>query len=438
MKNKIILIFISLLSFVLKSQNIYTIAGSGLQGNGGDGGPAISAALDMPYGIALDALGNIYVSDAQCSCVRKIDAAGIINTIAGTPGFSGYSGDGGQATSAQLGAPMGILINASGNIYIADNGIIRKIDNTGVITTIAGAGTSTVDGVLASSSQLNSVCSLAIDGSGNIYLNDGSRIRKINTSGIINTVAGNGTFGYSGDGGLATSAQLYGPTAITLDGSGNLYIADGNKNCIRKVNTSGIISTIAGTGIGGYSGDGGPAISAQLGNPKGIAVDNFGNIYVSDNDRLIRKVNASGIISTFSGTIVVAGYSGSGIPAYGAGLNFPMQMTTDALGNLYFCDRDNHRAREICVSSCLAGVDEISKAINFKIYPNPVSNTLHIESEQYFGAGSAIEITNTLGQTVLKLPYSNEIDVSSISNGCYFLKITSNNNQSFHSKFVKQ
>jgi hypothetical protein len=435
-KNKIILIFITFLSFVLKGQNIYTLAGSGLVGNGGDGGPATSAALDMPVGIALDALGNIYVSDEQCSCVRKINTSGIINTIAGTPGFAGYSGDGGPATSAKLGGPISVVIDASGNIYIGDNGIIRKVDNAGIITTFAGAGTSTVDGVLASSAQLNSVYSLAMDASGNIYLTDATRIRKINTSGIINTVAGNGTPGYSGDGGPATSAQLAAPVGVTLDGSGNLYIADASKCCIRKVNSSGIISTIAGTGIGGYSGDGGPAILAQI-DPKGIAADNFGNVYVSDNDRLIRKINSSGIISTFSGTIVAAGYSGSGIPAYGAGLNWPMQMTTDALGNLYFCDRDNNRVREICVASCLAGINEIANNKELKLFPNPVSGVLHIESEQYIESATEIEIINCLGQVVFKTVFIKDVDVSNLVSGCYILKIQ-NNSLFYRSNFIKE
>lgn len=438
MRTKII-ILLALFSFASKSQYIYNVAGSGLIGSGGDGGPAINASMDQPYGVAVDGSGNVYFTDATMGCVRKVDASGIITTIAGTPGFNGYSGDGGPATSALLNFPIGIVVDATGNVYIADNGKIRQINTSGIISTFAGAGTSTLDGVSASTSLFTSVTALAIDASGNIYLNDVNRIRKINTSGIINTIAGTGVLGHNGDGGPATSAQIYGPGTIAVDNLGNLYFGEDSKYCVRKVNGSGIISTVVGVfNSSGYSGDGGPATSAQLNSVYGLAADALGNIYISDSFRTMRKINSSGIISTFSGTIVVGGYNGTGIPATSATINYPQHITTDGLGNVYFCDRDNHRVRVICVASCLAGINEVENHVGLVLYPNPVSNTLWITTEQAIFENSEIEITNCLGQIVLKLPYKNEVDVSNLASGCYVLKITASDKKSYHHKFIKE
>ncbi|MBP7810081.1 MAG: T9SS type A sorting domain-containing protein [Bacteroidia bacterium] len=441
--NKIKLI--SLLYFLINqngfSQTIYTYAGFGPSGYFGNGVQATTALLSNPKGVTIDATGNIYICDTDNSCVRKVNVSGIITTIAGIPGSSGYSGDGGSALAAKLYAPNGIALDASGNIYVADGNVIRKINTTGTITTIAGTGIAGVsgDGGLATSAELNAPTSVAIDGAGNIYVSDNSsRVRKINSSGIINTVAGNGTAGYSGDGGLATTAQLYSPVAIAIDGLGNLYIADDNNNCIRKVNTTGNITTIAGDGTSGFFGDGSLATSSRLSSPRGITMDVNGNIFISDRgNHRIRKINTSGIISTISGD-GNASYNGSGIPAASATINTPYHLITDVLGNIYFCDLGNQRIRSICFTSCLAGINDFNFNTQVKIYPNPVSNTMHVDSEQYFEDGTEIEISNTLGQTVLKLPNNSEIDVSNISNGCYILQITTSDNQRLYSKFVKQ
>lgn len=437
MKRNILLLFL-FFAFALESQIIYNIAGSGFIGNGGDGGLAINASFNMPVGIAYDSAGSFYISDITCSCVRKVNSSGIINTVAGTPGFGGYSGDGGPATSAKLISPNGLAIDASGNVYIADGNVIRKINNSGIIATIAGAGTSTADGISANTASLSLITDVAVDNSNNLFLVDGSRIRKIDQLGIISTVAGTGNAGFSGDGGLATQAQLYGPEAIAIDGAGNLFIADGNAHCVRKVNSSGIISTIAGVGgLSGYSGDGGAASSAKLNFPTGIAIDASNNIYISDNDRVIRKVDSFGIISTIAGTIVVAGYNGSGIPASTASLNFPRKLVTDMMGNLAFCDRDNHRVRIICNTSCLQSINEYDLENDLTIYPNPVINSFWIKASiKYCGKYSII---NSVGEEILNgTIYENKyVDVSNLVDGVYMLYLENGRNKSTF-KFIKQ
>jgi len=299
------------------SNMITTVAGSNTSGSGsgssGDGGLATNATLLNPTDVVADNNRNIYLNDGGTTfSIRKVDANGVITRFAGN-NTSGFSGDGGQAASAQLNYPQGLAIDNIGNLYISDMGnrVIRKVNTSGVISTIAGTpGTFgySGDGGLATSAQLGAPSGIAVDAAGNIYFSDLGKhvIRKINTSGIISTIAGTGnTSGYSGDGGLATAAKLYSPNDICLDAQGNLYIADRDNHCIRKVNSSGIISTIAGIGGSlnyGFTGDGGAATSAKLNKPQSISIDNLGNLYISDytNNR-IRKVNTLGIISTIAG-----------------------------------------------------------------------------------------------------------------------------------------
>ncbi len=277
---------------------ISTIAGNGTAGYSGDGGPAASAELNSPSGVAVDFSGNIYIADYKNNRIRRVDASGVISTVAGK-GTAGYSGDGGPASSAELSTPSGVAVDTSGNIYIADssNNCVRKVDASGVISTVAGNGTAgySGDGGPAVSAELSSPSGVAVDTSGNIYIADDKNncIRKVDASGVISTVAGNETGGYSGDGGPATSAELSTPSGVAVDASSNIYIADSSNNCIRKVDASGVISTVAGKGTGGYSGDGGPATSAQLNSPSGLAVDSSGNIYIADTTNYrVREVYA--------------------------------------------------------------------------------------------------------------------------------------------------
>ena len=282
---------------------ITTVAGSGEPGFGGDGGPATEASLVIPYGVATDGAGNLYIADTYNNRIRKVDSAGTITTIVGSR-ERGFGGDGGPADRARLYHPHGVATDGAGNLYIADPGNerIRKVDSAGVITTIAGDGTKgfSGDGGPAVEAQLNFPSGVAVDGAGNLYIADtgNRRIRKVDATGTITTVAGSGEPGFSGDGGPAVEAQLAFPTGVALDGAGNLYIVDSVNHRIRKVDSAGTITTVAGTGESGFSGDGGPASEAQLSRPFGVAVDGAGNLYIADTgNRRIRKVDSTGTIT---------------------------------------------------------------------------------------------------------------------------------------------
>ena len=336
---------------------ITTLAGNGTQGYSGDGGLATSAKLSAPEGVAVDSSSNIYIADLGNNRIRKVTAStGIITTVAGN-GAAGYSGDGGLATQAELNTPEGVWVDASGNIYIADhtNCRIRKVTvSTGKISTVAGNGTCAYsgDGGQATSAEISYPEDVTVDASGNIYIADSgnSRIRKVTVStGIITTVAGDGTGGYAGDGGRATSAELNDPIGVGLDTAGNIYIGDFLNNRIRKVTVStGVITTVAGDGTAGYSGDGGLATSAELHFPGGVEVDPAGNLYIADygNSR-IRKVSAlNGDISTIAGN-GTAGFAGDGGAAVSAEINIPPALALDAVGNIYIADRGNNRIRVV-------------------------------------------------------------------------------------------
>ena len=373
---------------------ISTVAGTGTAGFSGDGGAATSAQLSNPQDVALDAAGNLYIADVSNGRIRKVDSAGVISTVAGS-GTSGFGGDGGAATAAQLNAPRGVALDGAGNLYIVDNNNnrIRKVDSSGDISTVAGDGTSGFggDGGAATSAQLSNPRGVALDAAGNLYIADvnNSRIRKVNSAGNISTVAGDGTAGFSGDGGAATSARLRDPEGVALDGAGNLYIADRSNRRIRKVDSAGVISTVAGNGMAGFGGDGGAATSARLRDPESVALDGAGNLYIADwgNNR-IRKVDSAGVISTVAGreqlsgpggvaldaagnlyiaewgnnrihkvdsagvisTVVgsgTAGFSGDGGAATAAQLSGPDSMALDGAGNLYIADRGNNRIRKV-------------------------------------------------------------------------------------------
>ncbi|HYW48285.1 MAG TPA: hypothetical protein VE959_35805 [Bryobacteraceae bacterium] len=326
---------------------ITTVVGNGSYGYSGDNVPAATASLAGPTGLAVDSAGNIYIADRYNNRIRKV-AGGVIASVAGN-GTPAYAGDGMAATAASLYFPAGVAVGADGSLYIADSGDqrVRKVAG-GVINTFAGNGTpgSTGDGAQATAATLAVPFGVALDTAGNAYiatLGD-SRVRKV-AGGIIGTVAGNGNIAYSGDGGLATSAQLYTPSGVAFDRAGNLYIADALGARVYRV-SGGAITSIAGNGTPGYSGDGKAATSAQLDNPMGIAFDGAGNLYIADSgNNCIRQVSA-GIITTVAGT-GVAGHIGDGAQAVNAQLWFPTGVAVDPAGNLLIADTGSHRIRKV-------------------------------------------------------------------------------------------
>ncbi len=335
----------SVVSLNCNSQNIITVAGTGVSGFSGNGGQATAAQLENPAGITFDAAGNIYILETIGNRIRMVNTSGIISTFAGN-GVMGYSGDGGPATAAEINGATGLATDAVGNIYIADyeNSRIRIINTSGIIHTVAGNGSFsyTGDGGPATASTLNYPTTLAVDTTGNLYFADSFNnvIREIYTSsGVIVTVVGNGVGGYSGDGGVATAAELSIPWGVCLDASGNIYIGDDNE-VVRKVVTSQIISTIAGNGVNGYYGDGGPATAAEIRGANYLVVDNSGNLFIADYGNLrVREINTSGIISTFAGGSMT-GFT-NGEPATSAQISSPYQIEFDTHGNLYIADFDD-------------------------------------------------------------------------------------------------
>ncbi len=360
------------------AQTTTTIAGNGTGTHAGDGSAATGASLQSPAYVKTDAMGNIYVADKLNNRVRKISATGVITTIAGTGGTV-FSGDGGAATAATLWQPMGVAVDGSGNVYISDatHYRIRKINTAGIISTIAGTGTTGfgTDGVAATATNIGAPAGICFDAAGNLVFAERSynRVRKIDmTTGIISTIAGTGSSSFGGDGAAATAAFLNQPYDVNYDTAGNLYIADYNNNRIRKVNAAGIISTYAGDGTTTFSGDGGAATAASLYKPSGVWADSAGNVFIADTwHNKVRKVGATGTISSVAGT-GAAGYGGDGGTGAVAVFNYPSSITMDNSGNLYLTDDNNHRVRKIArdvititgaTNICVSGSTTLSASV---------------------------------------------------------------------------
>jgi sugar lactone lactonase YvrE len=334
--------------------SILTIAGNGTQGFAGNGGQGLSAEFSTPNRITVDAVGNVYICDNHNYLIRKYTTStGIVTTVAGT-GTAGFSGDGGLATSAEIN-PNGIAVDAAGNLYIADagNNRIRKVTaTTGIITTIAGNGTAgySGDNGQATSAEINSPAGVRLDPTAtHLYIADtqNNRVRQVTlATGVIVTGAGNGTSGYSGNGGYSTSAELSQPAGLAFDAAGDLYIADYGNQVVREVNASSYdISTVAGTGVCGYSGNGGAATSAKLCEPSGVSFDAAGNLYIADSgNSVIRMVTPGGTISTYAGT-GTQGYTGNGGLASAAELDNASDVAVDFMGNVYIDDVGNNVIR---------------------------------------------------------------------------------------------
>ena len=388
----------------------------------------------------------MFVSDFMGCMVRKIDVAGIITTVVG-PGSFGVIGDGGPATAAFVKYPEGIVCDTFGNLFIADhqNYRIRKVDvSTGIISTFAGTGTPTFtgtgDGGPATAATFYTPADVIFDKHGNLYVSDNSSctIRKISPLGIITTFAGIGhSPGFSGDGGPATAAQLNDPTELAIDPIGNMYIADGLNKRVRMIDTFGIITTVAGTGIALYSGDGIPATAANVG-PIGVAYFNH-SIYITDSISRVRWIDPSGIIHTVVGTGVL-GYSGDGGPATNAEINDPGGIIADTCGNIYFSDVLNNRIRKVTFYPACGHNDVtyspklMSSNEGTSIYPNPATTSLTISA---INKMTNIAINNLTGQAVYTHEYNTEqveVDIADLPSGIYFIKI----NGTEVRKFVKE
>jgi uncharacterized protein (TIGR03437 family) len=321
-----------------------------------EGGFATASVLAGPHSVAVDGAGNVYVADADDNRVRKVAtantlaASAIITTFAGANAY-GFSGDGAAANAAEVNTPDAVGVDLAGNVYFVDlfNYRVRMVNSSGVINTVGGNGALHFagDGGGAQNAQMNGPSAVAVSPVSGVYIADttNQRIRQINSSGIISTVAGNGTPGFAGDGGAAASAQVAFPKAVATDASGNLYFADTGNQRVRKI-VNGTISTVAGNGTSGYSGDGGSAVNATLNSPSGLAFDSAGNLYIADySNNVVRKVS-NGVISTYAGSGLQA-YAGDGGKAIAAGLHGPLGLAFDASGNLYIADSGNHVVRMV-------------------------------------------------------------------------------------------
>ena len=324
---------------------IITTAAGGPYGYIGDTGAAASALLLNPTSTAVGPDGAVYIVDSDHNLVRKV-VNGVITTFAGT-GLASYTGDNGAATAATLNTPWGVALDAAGNLYISDlgNNVVRKVSG-GVITTVAGNGTAgfSGDNGAATSATLNSPTGISLDPAGNLYIADygNNLIRKV-SGGVITTVAGNGAGAFAGDNGPATSASLWAPLDVKVDAAGNLYIADYSNNRIRMV-TGGTISTLAGNGVLGFGGDNGPAPSAQLNSPSGVALDAAGDLFIADNGNNVIRQVTSGVITTIAGNGTPS-YSGDYGPAAAAGLDGPFGVATDSAGRIFIADSGNNLVR---------------------------------------------------------------------------------------------
>jgi len=340
----------------LSGGGISTYAGTGTAGYTGDGGAATSATLSGPRGVAVASNGDIYFADTANNVIRKVAAAtGIISTVAGN-GTAGFSGDGGPATAGGIKTPQDVFVMANGDLYIADTGHhrIRKVTAaTGIITTVVGTGSpgSSGDAGLATLARLDTPDGIVVASNGDMYIGDtgSNKVRKvIALTGIITTYAGTGTAGYSGDGGLAILAKLNQPQGLDLAANGDLYIADTGNSAIRKVAAiTGFITTYAGTGTAGFTGDGGAATSARLNAPQALRLDSAGALYIADtaNNR-IRLVSTAGIITTVTGT-GTAGSAGDGGSPTAAQINAPGGIAVTSTGAYYIGDTSNNKIRRV-------------------------------------------------------------------------------------------
>jgi len=416
---------------------ITTIAGNGITEFSGDGGPADTAEMAAPSGICMDRLGNLYIADNDNHRVRIIDPSGIINTFAGDSAI-GYTGDGHPADSAELHNPQGVCLDQAGNLYITDwyNDVVRKVNaTTHIITTVCGNGSGGFggDNGPATSAHMEKPSTTWVDAIGNIYIADygNNRVRKVDiATGTIHTIAGNGTSGFSGNGGLADTSRLSYPNGVCTDTAGNVYISDNGNNMIRKIDAiTGLISTVAGTGQLGYAGDNGPAADAKLASPNAVFVDSKGILYISDNgNNVVRAIIPNGTIYTIAGN-GSPGYTGDNGPATQARLNSPTAVFVDTAGYIYIADGNNSVIRK--VTPPVLGVNNVPLLTGVDIFPNPSNGKFTLRLKQV-PQNAHVEVANAIGQKIHDAPLNSaqtDIDISPAPPGVYFISILSPSNR---------
>jgi len=405
------------------TNGVFTVmGGTGSSSYTGDGGPANMAYLAGPTTAVADPAGKIIIADQNYQRIRQVSSVGIIVTLAGT-GAAGFSGDGNAASKAKLNSPYGVAMDGAQNIFFSDfsNHRVRKIDTKGVISTVAGNGTSAFagDNGVATNASLNNPAGLAVDVLGNLFIADqlNNRIRKVDTNGIITTVAGSSTnVLYAGNGGYATNAGLFRPRGVAVDAVGNLFIADTGNNRIRKVDTNGIITLLAGTNSSGFSGDGGLALTNKFASPAAVAVDGAGNVFVADelNDR-IRKIDTNGIITTAVGN-GVSGFGGEGGIATNAAISLPTGISFDSAGNLIIAELGNYRVRKVVYS------DKPSFTV-FGV------NTNNIGDYQVIVSGACGSVTSSVAKLFLSAQIQTGTAGVGIQENCFGFTVTGTSNQ---------
>jgi hypothetical protein len=427
MKARFLFVIALVCQLFTQAQIITTVAGVGTA-QPGDGGPATDCKLNEPIGVAVDAAGNIYIAERAKHCIRKIDPSGTITTVAGAWGVAGYSGDGGPATAARLNEPYGIILDEVGNIYFSEqlNNCIRKINIAGIISTIAGNGTVgySGDGGPATNAQFAGAGFIALDGAGNIYVPDFGNhcIRKVSTTGIVTTVAGGNGPGYSGDGGIATDAKMNRPKGIVTDALGNLYVAEYGSNRIRKITTSGVISTIAGTGTAGYNGEDIDATSAQLKGPLSLAIDNTNSLYISEPDNYrIRKISASGKITTIAGT-GINGSSGDGGPATNATFQTLTGLCLNSSGALFLNDIGSDKVRRI---AGVVGVETHvkSECQTIEVFPVPNNGIFSVQTPLAISFVNVYNIGGVLVHEQTCIGTETQVDITAQPPGAYIVYV---------------